>query len=111
MQEPEFINNDYISASVVDAGKMDKTGLYRTILFAGSENGGITVPSPVLPESTPERSCLVLAPGALALSMEIGDMSVERNTNKVNSMDLTIDLWINAMRVEGVKTLILTTTL
>lgn len=111
MQEPEFINNDYISAQVVDAGKMDKAGLYKTILFAGSENGGITVSSPVLVEGVSTRSCLVLAPQSIALSMEIGDMSVEKNPNKVNSMDLTIDLWINAMRVEGVKVIILTTTI
>lgn len=111
MQEPQFINNDYITARVVDAGKMESAGLYRTVLFAGSENGGISVPSPVLVEGVSTRSCLVLAPGSLALSMEIGDMSVEKNNNKVNSMDLTIDLWINAMRVEGPRVIILTTTM
>jgi hypothetical protein len=111
MQEPEFINNDYISAKVVDAGKMENVGLYKTVLFAGSENGGITVASPVLVEGVSTRSCLVLAPGSIALSMEIGDMSVDKNYNKVNSMDITIDLWINAMRVEGAGVIIVTTTI
>lgn len=111
MQEPQFINNDYISGAVVEAGKMERAGLYRVICFAGSENGGITVNSPILPEATTTRSCLVLAPESLALSMEIGDMSVERNPNKVNSMDLTIDLWMNAMRIEGVRVIEVTTTM
>jgi hypothetical protein len=111
MQEPQFINNDYISARVVDAGKVDNAGVYRTVLFAGSENGGITVSSPILPEGASTRTCMVLAPGAVALSMEIGDMGVEKNSNKVNSMDLTIDLWINAMRIEGARVIALTTTM
>lgn len=111
MQEPQFINNDYISSKPVESGKMNNAGIYEVKLFAGSENGGITVGSPVLPESSPNRSCLVLAPESVALSMEIGDLSVEKNPNKVNSMDITIDLWINAMRTEGARVIILTTTL
>ncbi len=111
MQEPQFINNDYISARPVEAGKMNNAGIYEVKLFAGSENGGITVSSPILPESGAYRSCLVLAPESVALAMEIGDLSVEKNPLKVNSMDITIDLWINAMRTEGARVIILTTTI
>jgi hypothetical protein len=96
---------------VVGAGKVTKAGLYEVKLFAGSENGGITVSSPVLPEGVSTRSCLVLAPESVAVSMEIGDLSVEKNYNKVNSMDITIDLWINAMRTEGARVILVTTTL
>ena len=45
------------------------------------------------------------------MAMEIGDMSVEKSNEKVNSMDITIDLWINAMRTEGVRVIIITTTI
>lgn len=111
MQESQFINNDYISSKPVESGKMSNAGLYEVKLFAGSVNGGIVVDSPVLVESGATRSCIVLAPESIALSMEIGDLSVERNPLKVNSMDITIDLWINAMRTEGARVIIVTTTL
>lgn len=111
MQEPQFVNNDYISGRPVEAGKISNAGLYEVKLFAGSVNGGIVVDSPVLPETGATRSCLVLAPESVALSMEIGDLSVDRNPNKVNSIDITIDLWINAMRTEGARVIIATTTL
>ena len=45
------------------------------------------------------------------MAMEIGDMSVEKSSAKVNSLDITIDLWINAMRTEGVRVIIITTTI
>jgi hypothetical protein len=45
------------------------------------------------------------------MAMELAAMTVEKSANKVNSWDLTIDFWINAMRLEGVKVQIVTTTL
>ena len=50
-------------------------------------------------------------PEALAVSMELARLDVERSADRVNSKDVTIDLWINAMRTEGVRTQILTTTI
>lgn len=111
MQEPQFINNDYISGSPVAEGKLSRAGLYEVKMFAGSENGGITVTNPILAETSSQRTCLVLAPESVALSMEIGRLEVERNKDKVNSMDITIDLWINAMRTEGVRVQKVTTLL
>ncbi len=106
----QFINNDFIAAKPVDYGVQNKLGMYGVGLFAGSDSG-ITVANPVLVEGSTTRSCLVLAPEALAVSMEIGDVSVEKSAVKVNSNDITIDFWINAMRTEGVLTQILTTTI
>lgn len=111
MNEEKFINNDYITTRPVEMGVMEKTGTYKVELFAGSENGGITVTNPILPEGATTRQCVVLAPQSIAMAMEIGDMSVEKSAGKVNSQDITIDLWINAMRVEGVLVQIITTTL
>jgi hypothetical protein len=45
------------------------------------------------------------------MAMEIGSMDVAKSSAKVNSMDITIDLWINAMRNEGARVVIITTTI
>lgn len=111
MGEDEFINNDYISSRPVEKGIMEKAGAYRVELFAGSVNGGVQVTNPILPEGSTTRSCVVLAPNSIAMAVEIGDIGVEKSATKVNSYDITIDLWINAMRTEGVKVQIVTTTM
>jgi len=111
MAEDKFINNDYISGNIVDGKVAAKAGGYRVELFAGSVNGGITVTNPILPEGATTRQCVVLSPQSVAMAMEIGYMGVEKSANKINSQDITIDLWINAMRVEGVLVQIVTTTI
>lgn len=111
MGETEFINNFYITGSPVEKGVMTKAGAYAVQLFAGSTNGGLTVISPILPEAASTRSCVVLAPESIAMAMELADLSVTKSASKVNSWDITIDFWINAMRVEGVLVQIVTTTL
>lgn len=111
MNEVEFINNDYIAGQVVTEGVMNQAGMYRVVQFAGSVNGGIQVVNPILPEGTTTRQCVALAPESISMAKEIGRLDVEKNNAKVNSYDLTIDLWINAMRAEGAKVQIITTTL
>lgn len=111
MNDDKFINNDYMSGQAVAEGKLDRAGVFRTELFAGSVNGGVQVADPIIPELTTTRECVLLAPNSIAMAMEIGDISVEKSNGKVNSKDLTIDLWINAMRVEGAKVQKITTTM
>lgn len=111
MGETEFINSLYISGKPVEQGTVDKAGAFRVQLFAGSVNGGVTVVNPILPEATSTRSCVVLAPESIAMAMELADLSVTKSATKVNSYDITIDFWINAMRTEGVLVQIVTTTL
>ncbi len=111
MSETEFINSLYITGKPVEAGVMEKAGAYRVELFAGSVNGGITVVNPILPEGTTTRSCVVLCPQSVAMAMELAALEVVKSTTKVNSWDITIDFWINAMRTEGVKVQIVTTTI
>lgn len=111
MGEDQFINQDYTKSAIEVAGAATSVGTYMVALFAGSSTGGGTIAQPVLPETTTTRSCVVLAPQSIAMAMEIGDMGVEKSTAKVNSMDITIDLWINAMRTEGVRVVIVTTTI
>lgn len=111
MSEVEFINNDYIDARPVSDGVVKKAGTYNVVLFAGSVTGGITVSNPILTEATTTRSCVVMTKDSVAMAMELGDMGVEKATNKVNSYDITIDFWINAMRTEGVRVQVVTTTM
>jgi len=111
MGEIEFINNDYISGQIVNQGVASQAGMYKVEVFAGSKTGGVTVTNPILPEGATLRSCVALAPGAILMAMEVGDLSVEKSASKVNSFDITIDFWINAMRTEGVKVQIVSTTI
>jgi len=111
MGEDQFISQEYIATTAEVAGLAQKVGTYQVQAFAGSSTGGGTISYPVLPEGATTRSCVALAPDAIAMAMEIGDMSVERSSEKVNSLDITIDLWINAMRTEGVRVIIITTTI
>ena len=112
MGEDQFINQLYIRSQAVDvAGMAQQLGTYNVAVYAGSSTGGGTIPQPVLPETSTQRTCVALAPQSIAMAMEIGDMGVEKSTSKVNSMDITIDLWINAMRTEGVRVVAITTTI
>jgi hypothetical protein len=110
MGEEEFINNDYITSRPVEEGIMRKTGIYGIVPFAGSDSS-VTKKNPVLPEGSTTRSCAILAPKSIAVAMELADLSVEKASGKVNSLEVTIDFWIGAMRTEGVKVQKVTTTI
>ena len=111
MNEDKFINNDYMNDKPVAAGQMNRAGLYRLKKFAGSKTGGITVTNPIVPEGATLRSCAVMAPESVVMSMELNKMGVEKSATKVNSYDITIDFWINAMRTEGARVQIVSTTI
>lgn len=111
MGEAEFINNDYITGKPVDDSVMFNAGTYRIELFAGSSLGDVIVGNPIIPETATQRSCVVLAPRSVAMSMELDKLDVKQNPVLVNSYDITIDFWINAMRIEGVKVQKITTTI
>lgn len=111
MSEDKFINNFYISGKPVETGVMDSAGTYRIELFAGSKTGGVTVVNPIIPEGTTLRSCVVMAPESVAIAMELAGLDVTKSDKKVNSWDITIDFWINAMRTEGVRVQIISTTI
>ena len=110
MGEEKFINNDYLNGSSVNAGIINNAGIYKTALFAGSVTGGATVTAPILDEAGTTRSCLVLAPQSILVSMKLNDLRIEPSYTKVGSNEVTIDLWINAMRSEGKRVQILETT-
>ena len=99
-----------MNGSTVNAGIVSNAGIYKTALFAGSVTGGATITNPVLGEVGTTRTCLVLAPQSILVSMKLNDLRVEKSYTKVGSNEVTIDLWINAMRSEGKRVQLLTTT-
>lgn len=111
MGEDEFINSLYISGKPMETGVQEKVQGFRVELFAGSVTGGVAATNPILPEGTTTRSCVCLAPGSIVMAMELALSDVTRSATKVNSWDITVDLWINAMRTEGAKVQIITTTM
>ena len=111
MSEDKFINSRYIENRPVNDGYMKHAGAFETILFAGSESGGITVNNPILIEESTVRHCLALAPDAIAATLEIGSLRLEKSAEHVNSKELTIDVWVNAMRTEGARVIDIQTTI
>lgn len=115
MNEDKFINQDYIKSAPVEAGIMKKTGMYSVAYFPGSVDGGIQVIDPIIPEvddaGTSVRLCPVMTPRSVAMALKIPqDLTVEPTPNKVNSKDITIEVWLEAMRVKGQYVQILKTT-
>lgn len=111
MSEDKFINNLYVGGKPVDEGYQKKLGKMDVILFAGSVSGGISVANPILPEGATYRNCLALAPQAIAASAELASLRIEKSNRHVNSKELTIDYWINAMRTEGARVIDVKTTI
>lgn len=107
----QFINNDYINGNIVEQGVARRAGLYGIQLFAGSENGGITVDNPILPEASTTRSCVVLAPNAVSVKYKLNKIDIQPAAECVDSYDITIDMWMGVMRNEGALVQILTTTM
>lgn len=111
MSEDKFINNLYVGGKPVDEGYQKALGKMDVILFAGSVAGGISVANPILPEGATYRNCLALAPQAIAASAELASLRIEKSNRHVNSKELTIDYWINAMRTEGARVIDIKTTI
>lgn len=107
----QFVNNDFINAKPVDAGYQSRLGMYGVNVYAGSVSGGITVDNPILLEGATNRTCVILAPSSIAISYDIGRLDVQRSDSKVNSYDITIDLIVGTMRIEGSKVQLMTTTI
>lgn len=101
MSDEKFINNDYLNGNPANAGILNSAGIYDVRLFAGSVAGGVAKTNPILEEKEGKRTCLVLAPNSVAVAVQMNDIRVERNPGKVNTMDVTAELWIGGMRTEG----------
>lgn len=115
MNEEKFINNDYVESKPVEKGIMKKASGYMIAQFPGSVDGGIQVADPIIPEvddnGTQVRLCPVMTPRSIAMALKIPqDVTVTPAPGKVNSKDVTVEVWIQAMRVKGQYVQILKTT-
>ena len=109
--DDKYMNAFYSSQHTVDTGKITNASGFNIVTFAGSVNGGKTINNPVLPENTGTRSNLLLAPNAIAFAVEIGKLACEPSPTKVNSWEITIDMWVKAVRTEGARVIILKSTI
>lgn len=112
MNEDKFINTRYTEFRPVDKGTMDKAGGMRVAAFAGNVTGGISVDNPILTESGGVRTNLMMAPEAIAVARRIKEFDfVEKHPDYVNSSMLTTVVEVGAVRYEGVKIQIVTSTI
>lgn len=109
--DDKYMNAFYSNQHTVDRGQITNASGFHVVTFAGSVNGGTTVNNPVLNESSGTRSNLLLAPNAIAFAVEIGKLACEPSPTKVNSWEITIDMWVKAVRTEGARVIILTSTI
>lgn len=109
--DDKYMNAFYSAQHTVDRGAITNASGFNVVTFAGSVNGGKTITNPVLPENTGTRSNLLLAPNAIAFAVEIGKLACEPSPTKVNSWEITIDMWVKAVRTEGARVIILTSTI
>jgi len=110
MADDNFISNLYVDDKPEVTGKLKTVQGFYVTKFAGTDSN-ITVSDPILAEASTTRTCLVLCKEAVGISLELGDLDISKNPNKVNSTDITIDYWINAMRIEGSRVQKVTTTI
>jgi hypothetical protein len=110
MGQTNFISNDYTNNRPVDMGVQKQVGLYGTIYYAGSVTGGTIITNPMLSEVSTTRTCIAMMPRSVEVCSRVDKLEVKESATKVNSMEVTIDYWIGAMRLEGAKVQKLTTT-
>ena len=111
LQDDKFINNDYSQARPVDNGSLTTASGLQIVNFAGTDTGVIAVANPILGEVSGVRTNLALHPDAIGFAMEVGKLAAEKSATHVNSWEITIDVWFKAVRKEGVKVQLITSTI
>lgn len=110
--DDRYMNALYSNQNTVDRGTISNASGFNVVTFAGNVQGGSTVDLPILPESTGNiRSNVLMAPKSIGFAIEIGRLDCDRSPKHVNSWEITIDLWIKTVRLQGSKVIILTSTI
>lgn len=109
--DDHYMNAFYSNNNTVDKGNISNASGFNIVSFAGSVQGGKTVANPVLKEDEGKRTNLLLAPRSIGFASELGRLDIERANGKVNSWDITIDVWFKAVRTQGAKVILVTTTI
>ena len=98
-----YMNMFYSGNNTVDKGNITNASGFNVVTFAGTQNGVNEIELPILEESAGTRTNLLLAPHSIGFATEIGRLEVERAKDYVNSWEITIDLWVKAVRLQGQK--------
>lgn len=101
--DDNYMNAFYSSAHTVDKGAITNASGFNVVTFAGTQNGVNEIEMPILTETEGVRTNLLLAPHSIAFATEIGRLEVERAKDYVNSWEITIDMWVKAVRLQGSK--------
>jgi len=110
--DDKYMNALYSNNNTVDKGTITNASGFHVVTFAGNVQGGTTVDLPILPESADNvRSNVLMAPKSIAFAVEVGRLDCERSATHVNSWEVTIDMWVKAVRLQGSKVIILTSTM
>lgn len=109
--DDNYMNALYSKNNTVDRGTITNASGFHVVTFAGNTQGGSTVDLPILPENEGIRSNVLMAPKSIAFAVEVGRLDCERSHKHVNSWEVTIDMWVKAVRLQGSKILILTSTM
>lgn len=109
--DDHYMNAFYSNNNTVDKGNISNASGFNIVSFAGTVQGGKTVANPVLKEDEGKRTNLLLAPRSIGFASELGRLDIERANGKVNSWDITIDVWFKAVRTQGAKVILVTTTI
>lgn len=101
-QEEEFINNNY-NAPVAAGTRISgiKVPSLNCMVWAGSKTGGITLDSPVLPESGGSRSCYFMLPKSLVMAYRVNKMGIFPVPGKLNSVSIIVDVSVAGMVIDG----------
>lgn len=98
-----YMNAFYSKQNTVDKGAITNASGFNVVTFAGSVNGGTEIDMPILNEAEGVRTNLLLAPQSIAFAVEVGRLEIERAAGKVNSWEITIDMWLKGLRLQGAK--------
>jgi hypothetical protein len=109
--DDKYMNALYSNANTVDRGKITNASGFNVVTFAGTKNGVSEVELPILNETDGVRTNLLLAPNAIAFAIEIGRLDCQKSATKVNSWEVTIDLWVKGVRREGRRVMKLLSTI
>lgn len=102
MADDNFTSNLYIDDRPYETGQIRNVEGFKVVAFAGTD-ANITVSDPILTETSGTiRTCLVMCPKSVAISLKLANFKViPEHPDYVDSDVITIDYWINAMRVQG----------
>ena len=101
--DEKYANALYSNANSIDKGKIENASGFHVVKFAGTQNGVSEVEYPILAENEGVRTNLFLAPNAVAFAIELGRLDCVKSATKVNSWEVTIDVWFKGVRRQGAR--------